>query len=313
MSAPQSQNDAPASAAAILYVFAACLCFGFLDAGLKFVVMRGVAAPFATWMRFAVHVVFVLILFGIWNKPRVFRTQNIWLQILRGLFLFGSTLFNVFALQTLQLAEVIAISFFAPMMITALAGPLLGEWAGWRRWMAVLAGFAGVAVMTRPGVSVPELGHLYALMSTASYSFYIIMTRRMSATETPQSLILYSAMAPVFLTAPVLPYTADWPSEWFVGLVLLSLGMFGAVGHWFLIRAYHIATTTALAPYPYVQMVWAVLFGWLFFGDLPDRWTVMGAAIIVASGLYIVRREHKLRLAQRSMPGSEADTLAKKL
>ena len=73
------------------------------------------------------------------------------------------------------------------------------------------------------------------------------------------------------------------------------------------------ATTTALAPYPYVQMVWAVLFGWLFFDQLPDGWTIVGAAIIVASGLYIVHREHRLRLAQRTAPGADAETLAKKL
>ena len=83
------------------------------------------------------------------------------------------------------------------MVITALAGPLLGEWAGWRRWLAVVAGFCGVLVITRPGVGTFELGHLYALCATFSYAFYVIMTRRMGAHETPESLIFYSALAPV--------------------------------------------------------------------------------------------------------------------
>ena len=168
-------------------------------------------------------------------------------------------------------------------------------------------------LVTRPGVSAPDWGHLFALASTTSYSFYIIMTRRMGASETPQSLILYSALAPVVLTAPVLPEAAAWPATPFIGAILLSLGIFGAVGHWFLIRAYRLATTTALAPYPYVQIVWAILFGWLFFDQLPDGWTIMGAAVIVASGLYIVHREHRLRLALRSLPGADAEALAKKL
>ncbi|MBL8582683.1 MAG: DMT family transporter, partial [Rhizobiaceae bacterium] len=154
---------------------------------------------------------------------------------------------------------------------------------------------------------------LFALASTASYSFYIIMTRRMGATETPQSLILYSALAPVILTAPVLPAAASWPQSPLVAVILLGLGVFGAFGHWCLIRAYRMATTTALAPYPYVQMVWAILFGWLIFDQLPDRWTLLGSGIIVASGLYIVHREHRLRLALRTTPGADAQTLAKKL
>lgn len=294
-------------------MFVACLIFGVLDASLKYVVLHGVAAPFATWMRFAVHVTIVFIFFAGWRNFSVFRTDRIGLQILRGLFLYGSTLFNVFALETLQLAEVIAISFFSPMLITALAGPLLGEWAGWRRWMAVLAGLVGVLVVTRPGFSVPHLGHAFALASTTSYCFYIIMTRRMGATETPQSLILYSALAPVVLTAPVLPAAASWPESPLIAVILLSLGIFGAFGHWCLIRAYKMSSTTALAPYPYVQMVWAVLFGWLIFDQLPDRWTIFGTIIIVASGLYIVHREHRLRLAMRTTPAADAATLAKKL
>ncbi len=313
MNSPHSKHDEPASAAAIFYVFAACLSFGFLDASFKYLGMHGVAAPLATWMRFAMHVAIVFIFFRGWLNLGQFRTKRIGLQVLRGLFLYGSTLFNVLALHTLQLAEVMAISFFSPMLITALAGPLLGEWAGWRRWMAVLAGFVGVVVITRPGVSPPDWGHLFALASTTSYSFYIIMTRRMGAVETPQSLILYSALAPVILTAPLLPEAFAWPETPLIGAVLLGLGIFGALGHWFLIRAYRMASTTSLAPYPYVQMVWAILFGWLFFDQLPDSWTMLGAAVIVTSGLYIVHREHRLRLAMRTSPGADAETLAKRL
>jgi drug/metabolite transporter (DMT)-like permease len=298
--------------AAILLVFGTGLLFSCLDTGAKYLVLSGLAAPFVSWVRFAVHVLLVLVLFRGSNRA-MFRTKSLPRQVLRGIFLFGSTLFNFLALNTLQLAETTSIFFFAPMLITALAGPLLGEWAGWRRWTAVIAGLAGVLVITRPGVDAFEIGHLYALAATTSYCFYVIMTRHMSATETAESLIFYSALAPVVLMLPVVPFTASAPPDAFHLLVLLSLGFFGGIGHWLLIKAYRQASATALAPYPYLQMVWMIGFGYVVFDQFPDRWTLGGAAIIVASGLYIVHREHRLRLKSRTVPNAEDDELAKKL
>ena len=188
----------------------------------------------------------------------MFRVRSLPLQILRGGFLFGSTFFNFLALQTLQLAETMSIMFFSPMVITALAGPLLGEWAGWRRWLAVMIGFVGVLVITRPGVGVFGIGHVYALCAMSSYCFYVIMTRQLSATETTESLIFYSALAPVVLMLPAVPVYGVMPTEPLQWIVLMAPGIFGAVGHWMLIRAYRQATTSALAPYPYLQMVWMV-------------------------------------------------------
>ena len=153
---------------AILLVLATGILFSFLDTSAKYLVLSGMAAPFVSWARFAGHVVIVLVLFRGWRNPAMFRVVNLPAQMLRGVFLFGSTIFNFLALQTLQLAETTSIFFFAPMVITALAGPLLGEWAGWRRWLAILAGFVGVLVITRPGVGVFGLGHVYALCAMFS-------------------------------------------------------------------------------------------------------------------------------------------------
>ena len=294
-------------------MFGAGLLFSFLDTSAKYLVLAGMAAPFVAWTRFAVHAVLALILFGAWKDPRRLRTRNMPMQILRGVFLFGSTFFNFMALDTLQLAQTMSIFFFAPMVITALAGPMLGEWAGWRRWLAVGVGFVGVLVITRPGVSSFGIGYVYAFTATLSYCFYVIMTRHMSSTETPESLIFYSALAPVILILPVVPFTASLPPDAFHWLILLSLGFFGGFGHWLLIKAYKLATTTALAPYPYLQMVWMIGFGWLIFDQFPDRWTLIGGAIIVASGLYIIHREHSLRLKISTAPNAEDEELAKKL
>ena len=296
-----------------MLVLAACFSFAFLDASAKYLVQQGIAAPFLAWMRFAIHLALVFVLFRAWSNRAMFRAASLPAQLLRGVFLFGSTVFNFFALQTLQLAETISIYFFAPMVITALAGPLLGERVGWRRWLAVLVGFVGVLIITRPGFGAFGVGHLFSLASMSSYCFYVIMTRRMGATESAESLIFYSALAPTVLMLPVVPLYGSLPQDALQWALLLLLGAIGAFGHYLLILAYKQATTSALAPYPYSQMIWMIALGWLVFSDLPDPWTLAGASVIVASGLYIVHREHRLRLKNRTAPNSEAEELAKKL
>lgn len=292
---------------------AACLIFSCLDASAKYVVQNGMAAPFVAWVRFVVHVLVVLVLFRAWTNFAIFRVGSVPMQVLRALCLFGSTFFNFLALWHLQLAETISINFFSPMLITVLAGPLLGEWAGWRRWVAVLVGLIGVLVITRPGFGTFGIGHVFALAAMSSHSLYAILTRRMGASETSESLIFYSALTPAILMLPVVPAYASMPPDAFLWLILLSIGLYGALGHYLLILAYKQATATSLAPYPYSQMIWMVGLGYLVFGDIPDLWTLVGAAIIVASGLYIVHRERRLRLASRSAPTAESEELAKKL
>lgn len=299
--------------AAIAYITVAFLLFTLLDTGAKYVVLAGVSPLFAAWVRYAVHVVVVLVLLRAWHNIGRFRTASLPAQVLRSAALFGATIFNFMALQTLQLAETTSIFFFGPMVVTALAGPLLGEWAGWRRWLAILVGFAGVLIITRPGFGALGIGHIYMVCAMLSNCFYVIATRRMAQTETTESLILYVGLAPVVLLLPVLPSSVTPPDDALQWIILLSLGVFGAVGHWFLIKAYRIATASALAPYPYLQMVWMIAAGWLVFGQFPDMWTLVGAAIIMASGLYIVHREHRLRLRSTAALNAEDEELAKKL
>lgn len=269
--------------------------FSILDASAKYLVLHGMAAPFVAWVRFTVHVVLVLVIFRAWSNRFMFRTRNLPGQVLRSVLLFGSTVVNFIALQTLQLAETISIAFFSPMLIVALAGPLLGEWAGWRRWLAIIVGFIGVLIITRPGFGGFQIGHVFAQAFVVCHSLYAIMTRHMGATESSESLIFYSALTPALLMLPVVPLYGSMPQGALQWGLLLVTGICGALGHWLLIKAYKQATTAALAPYPYSQIIWMVGLGWLIFGDLPDRWTIVGAAIIVGSGLYVIHREHRLR------------------
>lgn len=296
-----------------MLVIAACFLFSLLDSSAKYLVLNGMAAPFVAWSRFLVHLVLVAVFLRIWSNRGVLRAVSLPAQWLRGMFLCGSTIFNFLALQTLQLAETISIYFFAPMVITALAVPLLGERVGWRRWIAVLVGFVGVLVIARPGLGTFGIGHLYSISSMLSYCFYVIMTRRMGTVESTESLIFYSALAPTVLMFPAVPLYASLPQDGLQWTLLLLIGAVGGFGHYLLILAYKQASTSALAPYPYSQMVWMIALGWLIFGDLPDGWTLAGAAIIVSSGLYIVHREHRLRLRNRTAPNTETENLAKKL
>lgn len=245
-------------------------------------------------------------MFRAWRNRDMFRVVSFPAQIVRGGFLFGSTMFNFLAVQYLQLAETISIYFFGPMVITALAGPLLGEWAGWRRWVAIIVGFIGVLIIVRPGFEAVGIGHFYSILSMLSYCIYVIMTRRMGARESAESMIFYSALAPTLLMLPAVPVYASMPQDAVQWVLLLMLGVFGGGGHWLLIKAYKQATTSALAPYPYTQMIWMISLGWLVFADLPDMWTLVGAGIIVLSGLYILHRERQLRLQNSSRPEVEA-------
>jgi drug/metabolite transporter (DMT)-like permease len=308
-----TKQEAATPASAILFVLTTGLLFTCLDTCAKYLVLSGMSAPFVAWVRFAGHTLLTVLLLRGWINQDMFRVKSLPMQILRGLCLLGSTIFNFAALRTLQLAETSAIYFAAPILTVALAGPLLGEWAGWRRWLAVFAGFVGVLVITRPGYGAFGIGHVFALCSMLSNCFYVILTRHMSGTETPASLIFYSALAPAVLMAPVVPLAGSMPPSAWHALLLLLLGVFGAVGHWFLIKAYRLASTTALAPYPYLQMVWMTASGYLFFGQFPDRWTLGGTAIIVASGLYIIHREHRLRLKNRAAPNEDTADLADRL
>ncbi|WP_018429433.1 DMT family transporter [Hoeflea sp. 108] len=309
----QKPAETATPTSAILLIFASGLVFSFLDTSAKHLVTSGLAAPFVTWVRFAVHAVLVLVLFKAWRRPERLVPQSLSMQILRAVFMFGSTIFNFAALQTLQLAETVSINFASPMVITALAGPMLGEWAGWRRWLAVGVGFLGVIVITRPGFGGFGIGHLFSICAMLSSSLYNILTRKMGGTETAESLILYSAVVPAIFMLPALPLAGSMPAHLYDWLVLFGLGVFGGFGHWLLIKAYMRATATALAPYPYLQMVWMIILGWLVFDQLPDRWTLAGATIIVGSGLYIVHREHTLRVRNRAALNAEAEELAKKL
>jgi len=287
---------------AIVLMVSSGLVFCGIDASAKYLVLEGVPAPFVAWVRFLVNAVIVLAVFRRWGAASGLWAHNFWAQIARAVLIFITTIFNFMALRTLQLAETMSIMFLLPMVITALAGPLLGEWAGWRRWVAIGVGLVGVLIITRPGFGVIGIGHLFSIVAMLSAACFNLMTRSLSHTETPQSLILFQSLVPTLLLAPAVPVLGMFPQQPLHWLLYFTMGVCGFLGHWLFIKANRMATATALAPFFYLQMIWMLAIGWAVFGQLPDVWTLVGSGIIVGSGLYILHRERQLRIDARLDP-----------
>jgi drug/metabolite transporter (DMT)-like permease len=219
------------------------------------------------------------------------RTTRPVLQLARSAMLLGSTITNFLAFRYLQLDQALAILFSTPFLVAILAGPLLGEWIGWRRWVAILVGFAGVLLVTRPGIGGVHWAAFYSLASAVFYSLYIVATRVLSRTDTSDTTLFYSNLVGAVAMLPVLPFVWTTPHDPLIIVLMVAFGAFGSFGHYLLIVGHRLAPASVLAPFMYTQLVWATGFGYFVFGDVPNRWTLAGAAVVVASGLYLLHRE----------------------
>lgn len=283
---------------AILLMAGAVLCFSLLDTSAKW--LGGVMHPMQVVVtRYVVSVLLVSIVLNPWSQPGVMRTRRPWLQGGRSILLLLSTALNFVALQYLQLAETISIMFATPLVVALLSGPLLGEWPGPRRLMAIGVGFVGVIVVARPGAGGMHPAALLCVLGCLCYSFYSLATRTLAASDSSQTTMFYSGIGGMVITLPLLPFFFSWPPDLLSWLIMLAVGGFGAFGHWLLILAHRRAPATVLAPFMYSQIVWMVALGWLVFGQIPDRFTLAGAAIVISSGLYLLYRE-RVRAAPSS-------------
>jgi drug/metabolite transporter (DMT)-like permease len=247
------------------------------------------------WARYASHFFISLLVVNPWTMPGLMKTKRPWLQIGRSALLFASTACNFVALRYLQLDQTATISFTTPFIIALLAGPLLGEWIHWRRWLAIIVGFCGVLLVTRPGFGGIHPAAIFSLISMICYALYNLMTRFLAGQDTTGTTMFYTALVG-FLAASV-PLPAVWvtPTEPLVIAGMIAVGAFGWIGHLFLIVAHRYAPAPVLAPYIYTQLIWYVAGGFFVFGELPNRFTLAGAAIVTASGLYLLYRERKVK------------------
>ncbi len=209
------------------------------------------------------------------------------LIVVTGMFLF------ITGLSLLPLAEAIALTFAAPLFATALAVPFLKEKVGWRRWTAVCTGFVGVLVMLRPGEGAFALAALLPLGAAVAGALRDIVTRHLSVTDSSSSILMVSTVAVTLAGAVTFPFGWSTPTWFEVGLLAAS-GMLLGAAQYLMIEAVRHAEIGLVAPFRYTSLIWAVPAGYLVFGTVPDMWVVVGAVVVVASGLYILHREGRL-------------------
>lgn len=279
--------------AAIGLMCASVTVFSILDTLAKHLANHaGLPVMEIIWVRFAGNVVLNLLMFGALSHVALMKSGKKSIHGLRSLLMALTTGFNFLALSYLQLDQTITLFFLAPLIIAALGGPLLGEWIGWRRMLAVLTGFIGVLFVTRPGFGGIHWAVLYSLGATITYAFYNISTRYLTRHD-PASLIQVGT--PLFGLALFLPpalWQWQWPGDLITWFALIALGFIGGFGHWLLVLAHRHAPAPIIAPFTYVGLPSMTLFGFLVFGDLPSWWTLFGAAIIIAAGGYLLWREN---------------------
>ncbi|PLX75693.1 MAG: EamA/RhaT family transporter [Azoarcus sp.] len=277
----------PVLARSVLLLLGALLLFVLLDSTAKHLAQT-YPVPMLVWSRYSVHFLLMVIFLAPSMRLRLISTTRPTRQVARALCLLGTTFFGMAALSRMPLAETTAIVFAAPLIVTLLARPLLGEQIGVMRWVAVIVGFVGVLLIARPGSGLVAEGIALALGGAMSYALYQILTRQLTPTENPVTMLFYTALIGTVAMTLALPWIWGGPIPGLKdALLVASLGIYGGSGHFLLIRAFRDAPASVLSPILYVQLIWAMLIGWLFFGHIPDEIALLGILTIGSAGVMI--------------------------
>ncbi len=271
--------------------------------GILFMCLAGLIFPFMTgtakilgahysslqvsWARAFGHILVMLAVFLPRRGLGLFRTRRPLLQLARSAAMFTSNLCFFFAVTFIPLAKAAAVSLAAPLIVALLAWPLLRERTTPARVLASAVGFVGVLVVIRPGGALFHWASLFVLGSATCYAMYQILTRKLAGVDAPETSNLYSSGVGAFGMLLVVPFVWQTPASWADALMFASLGVLGCAGHFLVVLAMGRAPANIVSPFQYFQLLGSVGIGWLFFADLPDAMTWLGAAIIVAAGLFI--------------------------
>jgi drug/metabolite transporter (DMT)-like permease len=279
---------------AIGLMCAAVTLFSCLDACAKYLASHSsLPTSQIVWMRFVGQFLLMAIILGPATLPRLLKTEKLRLQVLRSLMMVATTGCNFVAIQYLRLDQTVSVAFLAPLVVAGLAGPFLGEYIGWHRALAVLAGFLGILIVVRPGFGNVHPAFLLSFLSMLSYAVFMILTRKLAPYDSPFVTLFYALLAGVLGGALFALPQWVWPDDWSQWLMLLGLGAFGGFGHYLLILAYNLAPASSVSPFLYFQLISMVALGYFMFGDVPDQWTLIGSCVVIASGIYLVHRERQ--------------------
>jgi drug/metabolite transporter (DMT)-like permease len=274
----------------------AVLCFSLVDATAKWLTQGYDPWQIAFLSRIVPIVVALIVAYRETGNPFNFYTKFPKVQILRAALTIPMIWCFFTGLKLMSLAEAITIAFTAPLFITMLSRPLLGEKIGPRRWGAVMIGFVGILVALRPGVGGIGTGPILVIISAFAYALSMCLLRRFAGQEPTHNILFYSAIG-AFLVGGfnsvsiwTQPDTADW------GLLLL-VGVWGVFGSYAVIRAYRLGEASMLAPLEYTALIWSIMFDFWLFSLTPVPAVLLGAAIVIASNVYIAHREHKVAKA----------------
>jgi drug/metabolite transporter (DMT)-like permease len=273
-------------------VSAAYLLFTLLDGNAKWLV-GSMPVIMVVWLRFVMHALIGgAVLFPLRGLALV-RTRYWKWHAVRALMFVGMTGINFWALQYLQLTVTSSIFFTVPILIALISTLFLGERLDRARWIAIAAGFGGVLFIVRPFSAAFHPAMLASLVNAMIYAVFMLMTRRLAAYETPETIQYLPAVGAAVLLTPFALAGWEWPDTALEWTVVCLLGVFGALGHNLLAAAHRYARASVLAPFQYQQVIYMALFGYLVFGDVPAPAVWLGAGIVVASGLYLFRRERR--------------------
>jgi len=222
---------------------------------------------------------------------KALRSHRPVMHLFRGAIWLCAALLFFTGLKYLGLAEATALIFVAPVFITALSALLLKEQVGWRRWLAVLVGFAGVLIVVRPGGATFQLASLLPVSTALFYALLMISARWVDPRESVWTLMLYLVGAGALLAALLMPFV--WvPLRSEDAWLFVGIAFFGTAGMTMMTQAFRFASASIVAPFDYTALIWATLLGWVFWSEVPDFITFLGAGVIIASGSFIVWREH---------------------
>ncbi len=281
------------SPGSVLKGISAVICgvfiFTMVDATAKWMSGIGFHPTQIVMMRYWFGIIPVIV--ALWFARGVsLRTGRPWEHLLRGVLMCGALLQFFWGLKYVPLAEAMAVGFTAPLFITALSVPVLKERVGAHRWAAVAIGFVGMLVILRPGYGTFRPEVLLIVSSAFTFALGVVLTRRLTTTETNSAIFAYTTLVSVVFMSPV--GLAVWKAPGGEELAMFAMiGLFGGLAHFLLIVAYRHAPAAVNSPFEYTGLIWGSVLGWAIWRETPDVWVWVGAGVIAVSGMYITYRE----------------------